>query len=322
MTKPDVLITGSYPEWDMQPMQEAFTVHELAADASATSLPRDVADKITALAMKGHAPIDGAYMDALPNLKMIANFGVGYDAIDVEAADARGIAVTNTPDVLSDDVADLAVAMLIAQARDMMGAEAWVRSGNWGTQGAYPLKQKVSGSRIGIIGLGRIGHEIASRLAAFKCEIGYSSRSRKETPGWQYFDDHVALADWADHVVIALAGGPGTAGLVSKQVIEAIGPRGILVNISRGSTVDEPALLDALESGRLGGAGLDVFENEPKIDPRFLKLKNAVLQPHQASATAETRQDMGALQRENLLSFYAKKPLQTPVNKTGKSYPR
>lgn len=303
MTKPDILVIGSYPDWDMEGLRDGYTLHDAPGPG------------IRAVALKGHRPLDGAFMDSMPDLGLIANFGVGYDAIDVAAATERGIKVTNTPDVLTDDVADLAVGMLIAATRHIPQADAYVRAGRWAAEGDYPLLRTVSGKRAGIVGLGRIGRAIADRLAAFNMSISYSSRAPKETPaGWTHYADPAALAAEVDYLVVALAGGPDTAGLVSREVIAALGPEAMLVNISRGSTVDEAAMLEALESGALGSAALDVFASEPDLDPRFLKLENVLLQPHQASATIETRQAMGQLQRDNMAAFFADKPLLTPVN--------
>ncbi|WP_425303934.1 2-hydroxyacid dehydrogenase [Wenxinia saemankumensis] len=271
-------------------------------------------DGVTALAWKGHGPVDGALMDRFPELGLIANYGVGYDSIDVEAASARGIAVTNTPDVLNDDVADLAVAMLLMQGRRMLQGHAHAQGG-WGGKGEFPLNRKLSGSRAGILGLGRIGHEIADRLAAFKMEIHYWSRKAKDTPaGWTFHDDPVALARAVDILVVSTVGGAATEGIVSAEVLDALGPDGIVINISRGTTIDEDALLDRLEDGRLAGAGLDVFRGEPDIDPRFSALDNVVLQPHQGSGTHATRAAMGRLQRDNVSAFLAGKPLLTQVN--------
>ena len=253
-------------------------------------------------------------MDLLPNVGVVANYGVGYDAIDVKEASARGIKVSNTPGVLNDDVADLAVAMLIMQGREMEHASAWARSGKWAEQGEYRLNRKVSVGRVGIVGLGRIGREIADRLAAFKMDIHYWSRSEKDTPDWTHHSDPVSLANAVDYLIVALVGGSDTEQFVSKEVIAALGSRGVLVNISRGSTVDEGALLDALESGAIAGAALDVFLNEPKIDPRFYALDNVVIQPHQGSGTVETRAAMAKLQRDNVLAFLGAKDLLTPVN--------
>ncbi|MBD3678782.1 MAG: 2-hydroxyacid dehydrogenase [Rhodobacteraceae bacterium] len=310
----NVLAIGGYSDSDHAALEREFSPIFVGNSEDVAKLPDDQRQQITALGFMGHHPFGGPEMDLLPNLGVIANYGVGYDAIDVAAANARGIKVTNTPDVLNDDVADLAVALLIAQGREMLAASDWVTSGNWGEKGSFRLARKISGGRAGIVGLGRIGRVIAKRLAAFDMEIHYTSRSEKETPGWTYHADPVSLAKTVDYLIVALVGGPETENFVSKEVIAALGPTGILVNISRGSTVDEGALLDALESGAIAGAGLDVFLNEPKIDPRFLKLDNVVLQPHQGSATLETRQAMGQLQRDNISAFLAGNALLTPVN--------
>ena len=276
------------------------------------ALPEDQRRGIRALAYKGHLPLGGAAMDALPGLGLIANYGVGYDAIDTGAAVARGVRVTNTPDVLNDDVADLAVGMMLAFSRQLVAGEALVRSGGWATR-ALPLNRKFSGAKVGILGLGRIGREIADRLAAFKTEIHYTSRGPKDTPGWTYHADPVALARAVDWLVVALVGGPDTAGTVNAAVLDALGPEGVIVNISRGTTIDEAALLDALEAGRIGGAALDVFLNEPAIDPRFRALGNVLLQPHQGSGTVATRAAMLALQIDNITAFLEDRPLLTPV---------
>lgn len=308
------LVIGPYVGLDLAALKQSFDPIFIDAPTAISGLDAGRREAVTALAFKGHNPLGAAEMDLLPNLGVIANFGVGYDAIDVAAASARGIKVTNTPDVLNDDVADLAVALLIAQGREMMQASAWARSGNWKAKGEYPLTRKISGGKAGIVGLGRIGREIADRLAAFKIDIHYFARSEKDTPGWSYHADPVSLAAAVDYLFVALVGGPETENFVSAQVIEALGPRGIVVNISRGSTIDEAALLDALEQGRLAGAGLDVFQGEPDIDARFYALDNVVIQPHQGSGTVETRAAMGQLQRDNLAAFRAGAALLTPVN--------
>ena len=311
----DTLIAvGRYDDWDLEPMRQDWDLHLLSSPGEIAGLPEEVRSGAKALAFKGHAPLTAEHMDALPSLGVVANYGVGYDAIDVEAASAREVRVTNTPDVLSDEVADLAVAMAIAQSRAMTEAVEWVRSGAWGERGEMPLTRTFSRKRAGVLGLGRIGREIADRLAAFKMEIHYHSRSEKETPGWTYHADAVSLARAVDYLFVALVGGPETEGYVSAEVIEALGPDGVIVNISRGSTIDEGAMLDALEQGRLRGAALDVFRGEPNLDPRFLGLDNVLALPHIGSATIETRQAMGALQRENVAAFLAGRHLPTPVN--------
>lgn len=308
------LAIGTYVDWDAAPLAEDFGA-PLIADVNAIGgLDAATREGIRAVAYKGHLPFDAAVMDQLPNLAMIANYGVGYDAIDIAEASRRGIKVSNTPDVLNDDVADLAVAMLLGQGRRMVQASDWVRSGKWAAEGEFPLNRKVSGRRAGIMGMGRIGREIADRLAAFKMEIHYHSRSEKETPGWTYHADPVSLAEAVDDLVVALVGGPDTRNYVSREVIAALGSDGVIVNISRGTTIDEEAMLEALESGAIRGAGLDVFLNEPDIDPRFLALDNVLLQPHQGSGTAETRRAMGQLQRDNIAAFLDGRSLLTPVN--------
>lgn len=308
------LVIGAYSDIDLDALKDAFDPIFIDAPAGLASLDAATRGGLTQVAFKGHTPFGAAEMDLLPNLGLIANFGVGYDAIDVAAASSRGVKVTNTPDVLNDDVADLAVALLITQAREMMQASDWARTGNWKAKGEYRLNRKFSGGKVGIVGLGRIGREIADRLAAFKMEIHYFARSEKPTPAWTYHDDPVALARAVDYLVVALVGGASTEKFVSAEVIEALGPRGVIVNISRGTTVDEAALLDALETGSIAGAGLDVFLNEPDIDPRFYALPNVVIQPHQGSGTVETRAAMGQLQRDNLAAFEAGNALLTPVN--------
>ncbi|MBY6162115.1 2-hydroxyacid dehydrogenase [Mameliella alba] len=315
MSDTQLLICGkSFKPDERDRLSGAYPAAFVDGPDDMAGLDESLRASIRAVAYKGHAPFGPDQMDLFPQLGVIANYGVGYDAIDVGAASARNIAVTNTPDVLSDDVADLAVAMLLAQARTMIRGHAHVASGRWAAEGEIPLNRKVSGSTVGIVGLGRIGREIADRLAAFKCEIHYTSRSEKETPGWTWHQDVVSLAKAVDFLVIALVGGPDTKGHVTREAIEALGPRGVVVNISRGTTIDEGALLDALESGAIAGAGLDVFENEPNIDPRFLKLDNVVLQPHQGSGSVETRTAMAELQLANVAAFLEGKPLVTPVN--------
>lgn len=312
MTK--VLAIGPYSEDDNKALVSEFEPVQVATPGDIASLDKTTREGIVAAGFKGHLAFGGAEMDLLPKLGLIANYGVGYDAIDVGAASARGIKVTNTPDVLNDDVADLAVAMLIMQGREMEHASAWARSGHWKSSGEYRLNRKVSGGRVGIVGLGRIGREIANRLAAFKMDIHYFARSEKDTPGWTYHADPVSLASAVDVLVVALVGGPDTAGFVSREVIDALGESGVIINISRGTTIDETAMLDALESGKIAGAGLDVFLGEPDIDPRFYALPNVVIQPHQGSGTVETRAAMAALQRENIAAHLGGEPLITPVN--------
>ena len=314
MTKPQILQMGPYPEWDQGPLDAAFDMHRYFEAADKAAFLAEVGPKVRAIATRGELGANAALIAACPKLEIISVYGVGYDAVDLNAARARGIRVTNTPDVLTDDCADLAVAMLLALSRGVVGAEAWVRSGAWVEKGGYPLQRKVSGKRVGILGLGRIGAAIARRLQGFDMTISYSGRAPKDTPaGWTYVADPVTLAGQVDYLVVALSATPETRHIVNARVLEALGPQGMLVNISRAPNVDEAALLDALEQGRLGGAALDVFEGEPRLNPRFLTAPNVLLQPHHASGTLDTRKAMGKLVRDNLTAHFAGQPLPTPV---------
>lgn len=314
MTKPDVVVIGRYEACDREAMETAWNAQFLTLPQDIDTLPEGLRGSVRAIACTHDFKLTGPMLEKFPALEIVANFGVGYDNIDVPAASARQVTVTNTPGVLDDDVADLAVAMLLAQSRQIAEASNFVRAGAW-SRHRFPLNRKVSGGRAGIVGLGRIGREIADRLAAFKMEIHYSSRGPKDTPeGWQFHADPVDLARAVDYLIVAIVGGAETVGHVSREVLAALGPDGIVVNISRGSTIDEEALIEALQTGTIRGAALDVFNNEPNIDPRFLALDNVLLQPHQGSATIETRGAMGQLQRDNIDAFFAGKPLLTPVN--------
>lgn len=305
---------GPYPAWDQEPLDAAFTMRRLfEADDKAAFLKAHGAD-IRAIATRGELGASRELIEACPKLEIISVYGVGYDSVNLDAARARNIRVTNTPDVLTADVADLAVAMMLSLSRGMIGAERWVRDGSWANKGFYPLQRKVSGKRAGILGLGRIGLEVAKRLQGFDMQISYSSRAPK--PGaesWTYEADPVALAAQSDFFFVTLAASAATRHIVNARVIEAIGPEGMLINISRASNIDEDALLESLETGKLGSAALDVFEGEPKLNPRFLKLQNVLLQPHHASGTFETRKAMGQLLRDNLTVHFEGKPLLTPV---------
>lgn len=314
MTKPEILQIGPYPEWDQVPLEESFVVHKYFEAPDKAALLAEVGPKIRAVVTRGELGASTELIAALPNLEIICISGVGFDAVDLDACRARGIRVTNTPGVLTDDVADLGVALALAQARGIVGAEAWARSGNWAAKGFYPLQRKVTGKKAGVLGLGRIGFEVAKRLAGFNMDIAYSDISAKDyAPDWEFIADPVALAERSEFFFVTLAASAETRHIVNKDVIEAVGPDGVLINVSRASNVDEEALLDALESGKLGSAALDVFDNEPEINPRFVALDNVLLSPHQASGTVETRKAMGQLMRDNLAAHFAGQDLPTPV---------
>ena len=316
-SKYKVIVSGDYTSDQVKAFDRDFDATFIKQLESIVEIKALIREQVEAVAFKGHKPLefDVKKFDMVPNLKVISNFGVGYDAVDINEATRRGVKVSNTPDVLNDDVADLAIGMLIAFSRKFLVGADWIKSGNWMRLGEMPLNRKISGCRAGILGLGRIGREIANRLVAFKMDIHYHSRRQKRTPdNWTFHEDPISLAKCVDFLFIALVGGEETQKLVSASVIDALGSNGILINISRGSTVDEEALIEALQKGSLRGAALDVFCGEPNIDPRFLNLENVLLQPHQGSGTVETRAAMSKLQRDNLLKFFSNQSLLTPVN--------
>ena len=260
----------------------------------------------------GGRGIDAATMAALPGLKLVACFGVGVDAIDLAYCKAHGIAVTNTPDVLTDDVADLAIALLLASLRQVVAGDRWVREGQWVSRGPMPINRGLAGLRVGIVGLGRIGAAIALRCTAFRTQIAYHGPNRKSVD-WPYYPELLELARWSDVLIAASPGGETTRGLISREVLEALGPNGHFINIARGSVVDQAALVSLLSSGGLAGAGLDVFENEPHVPAELIAMPHVVLQPHQASATRGTRDAMGGLVLDNVDAWFGGRKLLTPV---------
>lgn len=314
MSKVEILQVGPYPEWDQVPLDASFTMHRYFEAADKAAFLAEVGGNIRGIATRGELGANRAMIEALPKLEVISVYGVGYDAVDLAACRERGIRVTNTPDVLTADVADLGVAMMLCLSRGMIGAEAWVKDGSWAAKGLYPLKNRVHGRRAGVLGLGRIGFEVAKRLAGFDMQISYSDVSAKDyAPDWTFVADAVELARNVDFLFVTLAASAATRHIVGREVIEALGPEGMVINISRASNIDEEALLAALEAKTLGSAALDVFEGEPALNPRFLKLDNVLLQPHHASGTFETRKAMGKLVRDNLTAHFAGQPLLTPV---------
>ncbi len=316
MSKPEILQLGSYSDRDETELGKHFTLHRYfeLTDAEKTTFLASKGSDIRAIATRGDLAVDATLINALPSLELISVYGVGYDGVDLSAAKARGIKVSNTPDVLTKDVADLAVAMLLTAGRRMIDASEWVRTSQWQAQGMFPLNTRVHGRRAGILGLGRIGFEIANRLMGFEMSIAYSGRQpNPKASQWQYIDNAVELARNVDVLFVSLAACPETKHIVNKEVLEALGPNGIIVNISRAANIDEIALLEALENKTIDYAALDVFENEPNINPRFLELDNVLLQPHQGSGTFETRTAMGDLVKDNIAAHFAGQALLTPV---------
>lgn len=295
-------------------LAEEFDAYPLWREADRDAFLAREGGRFEGLVTSGRTGADAALIAALPALRVIANFGAGCDAIDLEAARSRSIAVGNTPDVLTDCVADLAFGLLIDVARRISEADRFVRRGEW-TRAAFPLGTRVSGKRLGIVGLGRIGGAIARRAAGFAMEVRYHARQPVRGVTYGFEREVVELARWTDFLVVAVAGGVETRGLVSAEVIDALGPGGFLVNVSRGTVVDEPALVRALLDGRIAGAALDVHADEPRIPPPLLGLENVVLAPHAGSATQGTRAAMGALLLENLRSFFGAGKLVTSVER-------
>jgi lactate dehydrogenase-like 2-hydroxyacid dehydrogenase len=310
--KNEIVITGPmYPD-TMRQLEERFLAHRLWEAADRKALLASVAERVRGMATPGGVGADAALMDQLPRLEIIACFAVGVDAVDLEAAKARGIAVTNTPDVLTDEVADLAIALVLASSRLIVRGDRFVRAGKW-LQGPLPLGHRVRGRRMGIIGCGRIGQAIAKLAGAFEMSVVYHGpRAKPELP-YRYFADPVAMAKEVDFLVVASPGGAGTRHLVNAAVLDALGPQGTIVNIARGSVIDEEALVQALRDGRLGAAALDVFADEPRVPEALFAMENVILQPHQGSGTHETRAAMGQLVVDNLAAHFAGRQLLTPV---------
>ncbi|MBE0550390.1 MAG: 2-hydroxyacid dehydrogenase [Rubrivivax sp.] len=290
----------------------AYTVHDRLHETDPAAFAA-VAPRIRGIAASGDSKVDVELIARLPALEIISVMGVGYDGIDVAAAKVRGVQVTHTPNVLNDDVADLAIGLMLCAARQLPAADRYVRAGQWAASGPMPLARKMSGARLGLVGMGRIGQAIAHRAAAFGMSIAYTARSARAGLPYRYLPTAKALAQESDYLVVITPGGAGTRKLIDAEVLAALGSKGILVNVARGSVVDEAALIDALERGVIAGAALDVFENEPHVPERLLALPHVVLVPHIGSATAQTRQAMADLAAANLAAHFAGRPLLTPV---------
>ncbi|WP_114969845.1 2-hydroxyacid dehydrogenase [Rhodoferax ferrireducens] len=311
MSKPDILAVAKLHPFYLEALQASFTVHDRAHEADAAAFA-ELAPRISGIAAMGESRVSRSLLAQLPNLKVVSVFGVGYDGVDTEAARERGICVTHTPDVLSDDVADLAIGLMLSIARRIPQADQHVRAGRW-PSGPMPLGRKVTGARLGIVGLGRIGKAIARRAQAFDMSIAYTARSEKPESGYLHYPNPKALAAEVDFLVVITPGGAGTRHLINAEVLSALGPNGFLINVARGSVVDESALVHALQSGLIAGAALDVFENEPNVPAELWSLGNVVLTPHMASATQQTRQAMADLAFANMRAGLAGEPLLTPV---------
>jgi lactate dehydrogenase-like 2-hydroxyacid dehydrogenase len=314
MARPIVLMPGPMNRSVPDGLADSFEVIRLWEADDPDAVLAERAKDVVAVATGGTA-IDGAFLDQLPNLQIVASFGVGYDKIDASAAAERGVVVTNTPGVLDDEVADTAMGLLLMTARELSRAERYLRDGHW-QERPYPLtKATLSGRTMGILGLGRIGEAIAHRAAAFGISVAYHNRHRKDVP-YDYYPTLVELAAASDILMVVIPGGAETEHLVNAEVLAALGPDGILINVARGTVVDEAALVDALKDGTILSAGLDVFEHEPEVHPGLLELDNAVLLPHVGSGSIPTRDAMGRLVVENLVSWFEHGVPVTPVQES------
>jgi len=309
-TKPVLLSVAHLPDFLTGRLREAFAYHDRVHESDPKAFDA-IAPAIRGIVSSGEGRVSRALLERLPGLEIISVFGVGYDGVDVPATRERGLIVTNTPDVLTDDVADLAIGLMLAVSRQIPGADRYVRSGQW-PKGPYRLTRKVSGARLGIFGLGRIGSAIAQRAEGFGMQIAYTDPTQKAV-SYTYYDSALALAKNVDFFIVSAYGGPATKGLINAEILAALGPEGTLINIARGSVVEEKALVAALQSGQLGGAGLDVFVDEPNVPSELLSMDNAVLTPHMASGTWQTRKAMADLAFANLEAHFAGKPVLTPI---------
>jgi lactate dehydrogenase-like 2-hydroxyacid dehydrogenase len=315
MTRPTVLMPAPMHQLVVDGCAERFELLRLWESSDPEALLDERGKDVLAIAVGSHAHIDGPLLDRLPGARLVANFGVGYDSIDVEAATERGVVVTNTPGVLDDEVADTALALLLMAVRELGCAERYLRAGRWAAEGHYPLtRATVTGRRLGILGLGRIGEAIARRAETFRMTVGYHNRTEKQDVPYRYYPSLLEMARDVDTLVVVVPGNAATRHLVDAEVLAALGPDGVLVNIGRGSVVDEAALVEALRTGTIHAAGLDVYEHEPHVPQELIDLDNAVLLPHVGSGTRPTRRAMGQLVLDNLTTWFAEGKALTPVN--------
>lgn len=310
--KPDIVLTIPLYATAVEQLDRLFTVHRLWQAKHRSAFFGEIRDRVRAIATFGGFRVDGALMDELPKTEIIATMSIGVDHIDLAAAKARGIAVTNTPDVLTDDVADIGLALLLAVARRIVVGDRYVREGKW-LEAALPLSTKIGGATLGILGLGRIGLAVAKRGEAFGMTVVYHGPRAKTGVPYRYHPSLVEMARESDYLMVSCPGGAETRNLVNAEVLAALGPEGVVINIARGSVIDEPAMVRLLREGDLGGAGLDVFADEPRVPEALFGLENVVLLPHVGSATHATRAAMGQLVVDNLVAHFAGKPLLTRV---------
>lgn len=314
--RPEIVMTGPLMAYAADQLKARFTVHELWNAPDRDALLREVSGRVRGVAAGGgHSRVDAALLDALPKLEIVSSFGVGYDHVDAAEAGRRGLVVTNTPDVLTDEVADLAIGLLLATIRQIPQVDRYLREGKW-LKGNYPLTTSLRKRSVGIVGLGRIGKAVAHRLEAFGVPVAYHGRTRQEDVPYRYYPSLIDMAADVDVLLSVAPGGASTHHIINAEVLKALGPNGILVNVGRGTVVDERALIKALQDGTILSAGLDVFEDEPRVPAELIAIEHAVLLPHVGSASVHTREAMGQLLVDNLVSWFDGKGPLTPVAET------
>jgi lactate dehydrogenase-like 2-hydroxyacid dehydrogenase len=311
----EVLMLAPMAPLVIENLNREFTLRRAWEAPDQDALLAEIGPRIRGIASGSHSPIRAPLFDKLPNLEIVANFGVGYDTVDAAEAGRRGIVVTNTPDVLTDEVADLAIGLLIATLRQLPQVDRYLREGRW-LEKPYPLTPTLRGRKVGIVGLGRIGRAIAKRLEGFGVEIAYHGRNEQAGMPFRYYPTLVGMAEAVDVLMSVAPGGAETRNMINAEVLRALGPEGVLINVGRGSTVDEPALVEALRSKTILSAGLDVFADEPKVPAELIAMDHVVLLPHVGSASVETRRAMGQLVVDNLISWFSGKGPLTPVAET------
>lgn len=312
----DIIMTGPLMAYAADQLKARFTVHELWKAEDRAAMLKEIGGMVRGVAGGGaHVRIDGALFDALPKLEVVANFGVGYDSVDAKEAGKRGLIVTNTPDVLTDEVADLALGLLLATVRQLPQVDRYLRAGKW-LEKAYPLTTSLRTRKVGIVGLGRIGKAVAQRIEAFGLPVSYHGRTRQADVPCRYYPSLVEMAADVDTLISVAPGGVSTHHMINADVLKALGPNGIVINVGRGTVIDEQALIEALKNKVILSAGLDVFEDEPRVPADLIAMDHVVLLPHVGSASVHTREQMGQLLVDNLVSWFDGKGPLTPVAET------
>jgi lactate dehydrogenase-like 2-hydroxyacid dehydrogenase len=316
MSRTDILMTAPMMPIVIDALDRAFTLHRLWEQTDKEAFLTDVGPRIRGVATSTlFGRVDATLLDRLPNVEIVSSFGVGYDNVDAAEAARRSIVVTNTPGVLDDEVADLTLGLLLATLRKIPQADRYLREGKW-LEASFPLSATLRERKVGIVGLGRIGKAIAKRLSGFDVSIAYHGRTQQDDVAYSYYPTVTGLAEACDVLIVITPGGASTRHLINAEVLKALGPNGVLINVARGTVVDEEALIDALKSGTILSAGLDVYEDEPRVPQELIDLEHVVLLPHIASASVHTRNAMGKLVADNLIAWFDGKGPLTPVAET------